>query len=363
VTGFGGIVKFPDRLLNRADRNAINALQKKADEFRAKSPFAPPRAHVLMDSAQISEPVVFLRGNPGNRGARVPRQMPGITVGGKPTPFKQGSGRLELAQAIVSPSNPLTARVYVNRVWSHLFGNGLVRTPSDFGLRSDPPTHPELLDWLALQFIQDGWSTKKLIRRIVLSQTYQQVSTADEALMRIDPDNFWLARQTRKRLEFEPMRDSFLFVAGILDRRMGGKPDDLFQQPFTKRRSVYGFIERQNLPGTFRAFDLASPDQHTPQRYQTTTPQQALFLLNSPFLAELSRAATLRTEVQQASTTSAKIEALYRAVLARTPTPEEQTLATDFLRDAKTPPTGTQLTPLQQLAQVLLLSNEFLFVD
>ncbi len=363
LTGFGAIVKAPERLLNRADRTAITNLQKKVDEFRSKSPFAPPRAHVLNDSNFISEPVVFVRGNPGNRGAKVPRQMPEIVAGPTRKPFTKGSGRLELAQAIASPTNPLTARVFANRVWAHLFGNGLVRTPSDFGLRADAPTHPELLDALALQFIQDGWSVKQLIRRIVLSATYQQSSAATEKQMQLDPDNRWLSRQGRKRLEFEPMRDSLLFASGHLDTTMGGKSVDLFKTPYTHRRSIYGFIERQNLPGTFRAFDLASPDQHTPQRFQTTVPQQALFLMNSAFVVEQARAAVARAEVAKAPNDADKLKQLYRAILSRNPTSSEQELALAFIQAPSEKPSANQLNSWQQLAQVLMLSNEFIFVD
>ncbi len=364
ITGASLRLAKPEKLLNRADFNAMVDLQKKVDQFKAKSPFAPPRAMVLNDNPNPNEPVIFLRGNPNNRGSKVPRRMPEVVGGAARKPFANGSGRLELAEAIASNDNPLTARVIVNRVWGWHFGQALVRTPSDFGVRSDPPTHPELLDWLAKRFIEDGWSLKKLHNRILLSATYQQISTTSDASFRADPENRWLAHQNRRRLDFEGMRDSLLIAGGQLDPTLYGRSVDLFAQPFTKRRSIYASIDRQNLPGTFRAFDLASPEQHTPQRFQTTVPQQALYLMNNAFVAERARAVALRPEVAQATAPSAKLTAIYRAILSRKPSPDEVTVGVAFADEAgKAKVTGNQLTAWEQFAQVLLLSNEFLFVD
>src|SRR5262249_22244613 len=156
--------------------------------------------------------------------------------------------------------------------------------PSDFGLRGEPPTHSELLDYLATSFMDNGWSLKKLHRLIVLSNTYRQASAGDPRLATVDADNRLLARNNRRRLDFEQMRDALLAVTGKLDFTAGGASVDLTKTPFSQRRTVYGFIERQNLPGMFRTFDFASPDASSPQRYTTTVPQQALFLMNSPFV-------------------------------------------------------------------------------
>ncbi len=165
---------------------------------------------------------MFLRGNQNNRGPTVPRQAPAIIATNR-KPFTEGSGRLELAKTIASPENPLTARVMVNRVWAGHFGHGLVRTPSDFGTRSDPPTHPELLDWLAVQFVREGWSVKKLHKLIMLSATYQQSSAIAAEVYKHDPENKLLTHQNRRRLDFESLRDSFLSTAGKLDTTPGGK--------------------------------------------------------------------------------------------------------------------------------------------
>ena len=349
-----------EKLFNRADRDALTALRKKIDSFKATSPSAPPRAHTLRDNPQPMQPVVFLRGNPNNHGPAVPRQAPEVIAGANRKPFAQGSGRLELARAITSPENPLTARVMVNRIWVGHFGSGLVRTPSDFGIRSDPPTHPELLDWLATTFVKDGWSVKRLHRQIMLSATYQQSSAVSAEQYKRDPENRWLAHQNRRRLDFETLRDSLVAASGRLDLTAGGKPVDLFRAPFPTRRTVYGLIDRTNLPGTYRAFDFANPDTHSPQRFQTTVPQQALFLLNSPFVQDQAKALAGRKEIADAKTVPAKVTALYRLALGRNPTTTEAALAAEFVANDD-PKAAFGHWP--QLAQVLLLSNEFAFAD
>jgi mono/diheme cytochrome c family protein len=365
LTGPGGVTNLEpmdaDKLVPIAVKKEFRKLRNSADEFRATSPLSPPRAMAVQDASAPTQTVVFLRGNPQNKGPKVPRQFPSVLAGPDRKPFTGTSGRLDLANAIASPDNPLTARVYVNRVWGHLFGFGLVRTPSDFGTRSDPPTHPELLDWLAARFVQDGWSTKKLIKRIVLSDTYQQSSVAPADVYRLDPENRILAHQTRKRLEFEPLRDSLLIVAGRLDTTVYGKSVDLFKDSASTRRAVYGYIDRQNLHGTFRAFDLATPDQHAPQRFQTTVPQQALYLMNSQFVAEQAKAVAARAQVTETKDDAGKASAVYRLVLGRNPTTEETSLAVEFVKDGST--AVGKLGPWEQLAQVLLLSNEFAVVD
>jgi len=360
----GGPLDVPladaEKLFNRVDRDALTEIRKNIDTFKATNPHAPPRAHALRDNPQPMQPVVFLRGNPNNHGPAVPRQAPEVIAGAGRKPFTQGSGRLELARAITSPENPLTARVMVNRVWVGHFGSGLVRTPSDFGIRSDPPTHPELLDWLATTFVKDGWSVKRLHKQIMLSATYQQSSAVSAEQFKRDPENLLLAHQNRRRLDFEALRDSLVAASGRLDMTVGGKPVELFHAPFSTRRTVYGLIDRTNLPGTFRVFDFANPDTHSPQRFQTTVPQQALFLLNSPFVQDQAKALAARKEIADAKTVPAKATALYRLALGRNPTADEVALATEFVANDD-PKAAFGHWP--QLAQVLLLSNEFAFVD
>jgi hypothetical protein len=209
-----------DKFVPIAVKKQYRALRDAADKFRVESPNAPARAMVLNDLPKPVQPVVFVRGNPGNRGPQVPRQF--VSLGGAVPrkSFNEGSGRLELAKAIVSPDNPLTARVFVNRVWVHHFGQGLVRTPSDFGVRTEAPVQRELLDWLAKRFVDDGWSVKGLHRRIMLSAAYQQASDVTPSLAQHDPENQLLGRQNRQRLEYEPLRDSMLAAAGKLGVRL-----------------------------------------------------------------------------------------------------------------------------------------------
>ncbi len=324
-------------LFDGDDHKKLRDLRKKSDELTATHPGSPPRAMALEDLPNPHNTHVFVRGSPSNPGDEVPRQFLAVIAGPERKPFSKGSGRLELAQAIASPSNPLTARVFVNRVWAHHFGSGLVRTPSDFGLRSDPPLNRELIDWLARRFIDDGWSLKKLHRVIMLSAVYQQGSDNPSADAKIDPDNARLWHFNRQRLDFEGMRDSLLVVSGDLDLRMGGRAVDLTTPPYTTRRTLYGLIDRQNLANVFRTFDFASPDAHSPQRYQTSVPQQSLFLMNSPFVVEQARRLAKLSEDAGADPT-ARIQRLYRQVYARAASAEEARLGTAYLALAQQSP-------------------------
>jgi hypothetical protein len=283
-------------------------------------------------------------------------------------PFHDGSGRLELARRIASPDNPLTARVMVNRVWLHHFGEGLVRTPSDFGARSDPPTHPELLDFLASRFVKDGWSIKRLQRLIMLSSVYQQSSNGSAKGDLLDPENRLLSHFNRQRLDFEAMRDALLAAGGELDEKMGGPGVNLLVEPFVRRRTVYSYIDRQNLQSLLRTFDVASPDAHSPMRHVTTIPQQALFLLNSPFVVQQAERLAARPEIAATPDPIERIERMYRLVFSRSPTPDEVALAKQYLAappataDGKPNP-ADKLTPWQRYAQALLMTNEFVYID
>jgi len=352
----GEPLDLPDNLepfFDRAQRNRYRELHSQVERWKATAPGAPARAMVLVDAPQPQQAFVFLRGNPGNRGVSVPRQFLEV-LSPQRKPFTQGSGRLELAQAIASPDNPLTARVIVNRLWMHHFGHGIVRTPGDFGVRGEAPTHPELLDWLARQLIDSGWSLKHLHRLMVTSAAYRQRSDVSSG-EGVDPENHLWWKYPRRRLEFEPLRDALLAVSDRLDRTMGGKPVDITVAPYPPRRSVYAYIERQNLPGVFRTFDLASPDASTPQRYITTVPQQALFLMNSPFAQQQAQALASRADLVHLSE-EARLTRMYQLAFGRAPDAQEKQWALDFVRESGP-------SSWEQLAQVLLLSNEFAFVD
>ena len=220
----------------------------------------------------------------------------------------------------------------VNRLWGHLIGKPLVNTPSDFGFRTEPPAVPEVLDELAAEFAEH-WSIKRIVRRIVLSQVYRQSNEAsDEAIAR-DPDNRFLARANRKRRDFESLRDSILDVSGSLDRSLGGQPVEITQHTPSSRRTIYAMIDRQNLPALFRTFDFASPDTHSPGRYFTTVPQQALFLLNSRQTIELSRRTANRVRADDGNQDLAALSAaMFRRVLSREPTAEETAATVKFLQ-------------------------------
>ncbi|MEY2428582.1 MAG: hypothetical protein QOJ40_1467, partial [Verrucomicrobiota bacterium] len=321
-------------------RVELGKLSAEIEQWILQSPGAPPYAVILEDRAMQKNPHVFKRGNPANKGEEVPRQFVEILAGEKRKPFAKGSGRLELAEAIASKENPLTARVFVNRLWLHHFGAGLVRTPSDFGTRAEPPTHPELLDWLSHYFMDNGWSVKKLHRLIMLSAVYQQRSDVEDGRLAVDPENKLLSRMNRQRLDFESLRDSLLFASGQLDPSLGGKAEELFKTPLSKRRSVYGFIDRQFLPGALRIFDFASPDMHNPQRSETTVPQQALFFMNGPFVVEQARALAARVcSGDELPSTNGKvseerIRKFYRLVYQREPTQPQVRSALAFIETA-----------------------------
>ncbi len=315
-------------------------LQGEVDRWLVRTPASPAHALIVTDREPKQNPRVFLRGDPKNKGPEVPRQFLQVVAGPQRQPFTHGSGRLELARAIASADNPLTARVMVNRIWLHHFGAGLVKTPSDFGLRAEPPSHPELLDWLARRFVAGGWSVKAMHRLILTSAAYQQASEVESreakfesrARSALDPDNRLLLRANRQRLDFEELRDSLLAASGELDAKPGGKPVDMFA---SKRRSLYGLVDRQYLPGVFRVFDFANPDLHIPQRHETTVSQQALFFLNHPFVADRARALTARKDFTSLGSPEEKVRLLYRALYQREPTPEQTTAAVRFVADAE----------------------------
>jgi len=345
------------RHFGRDVRDHLRKLQNRVDRVSIEHAGAPLRAMTLVDRPSPSEPYVFRRGQAGNRGERVPRQFLEVLSRDERKPFSKGSGRLELARAIASADNPLTPRSIVNRIWMHHFGQALVRTPADFGIRSDPPTHPKLLDFLASRLIADGWSLKLLHRRLALSATYRQSSVVDPAKHAIDPDNRFLWRTNPRRVEFEALRDSMLHAAAKLDLRSGGKSVDLFRRPYTTRRTVYGYIDRQNLPQTLRNFDFASPDATSPKRHETTVPQQALWLMNGAFAQEQARAVVARADFQALKAPRERVEFLYTRLFARPAHEDEHRAAVEFLR------ASGATEHWERYVQALFLTNEFTFVD
>ena len=319
-------------------------------------------AHSLNESGPKDLPV-YLAGNPARHGDIAQRAMPAIFTSGQKQAFdSNGSGRLELAMALTSDDNPLTARVIVNRVWAGHFGFGLVRTPSNFGQLGERPTHPELLDYLAIWFMDNGWSLKKLHRLILQSATYQQSSAYNAANFESDPENRMLWRMNRRRLEIEPWRDAMLTVSGELDASFGG-PSKNLSDANNKRRTLYGFISRHRLDELLRLFDFPDPNITAAQRTTTTVPLQQLFVLNSEFMIRRARALAQRLNQQNASTDDQRVELAYQLVYGRSPRPEELDLAVQFLQSSDETKVGNKINGLEQLALALLSSNEFMFVD
>jgi mono/diheme cytochrome c family protein len=321
-----------DRLPNRF-QGALQGALVRYNALLISHPGAPAHAMVVADQPKPKDSPVFIRGQANSRGEVVPRRFLEIlSPGGKPEPFKIGSGRLELAQAIASPANPLTARVVVNRVWMHHFGEGFVPTPEDFGTMAEKPTHPELLDWLASYFVEQKWSLKQLHRVILHSRAYIQSSNGIKEYADVDPYNKLLWRANVRRLDFEAVRDSLLVFSGNLDRQLGGKPINLTDEPYSFRRSVYGYVDRGNLPELMAHFDFAKPDMSNSKRTTTVVPQQALFLMNSPMTVDIVRRIMARPELAVAKDNLAKIRALYEIIFQRYPTREEFALALAFIK-------------------------------
>ena len=324
-----------DELLSAQEIQQLEVLQEQLQVAREALPPQPRRAMVLLDNAQPVEPVVFLRGDPARRGNAVPRRFLQVLSDSEQSaafPEGSGSGRLELAEAVTAKDNPLAARVIVNRVWLHFFGEPLVDSPSDFGVRTAAPVHQELLDYLAWNLVQHDWSLKWLHGEILNSAAYQQASSglaAESAV--IDPDNRLWGRVNRRRLDFEALRDSLLAVSGRLDLTMGGPAVDIFAEQPSPRRTIYAHIDRQDLPNVFRAFDLASPDQSTARRSETTVPQQALYLLNSPFVLDQAEQLVARLQRSNVVGLDARVDWLYATFFQRSPTPAERELARQFV--------------------------------
>jgi cytochrome c553 len=327
----------------------------------AKKNASPPGPfiHALKEMAKPTTMRVHVRGSASTLGEEAPRRFMPILMRDEPPPFTHGSGRLELAQAIASKDNPLTARVIVNRVWQHHFGKGLVRTPSNFGALGERPTHPELLDHLAMRFIANGWSLKWLHREILLSATYQLSSRPDARNQEADPDNKLLWRARRQRLEVEAWRDAILAVAGTLDRTVGGPSSEL-AAPDYRRRTLYGSVSRHELNPLLRLFDFPDPNITSGERTVTTVPLQQLFVLNSEFMVRNAKALAARLNAAAGDDTD-RIRHAFLLLYGRPVTERELRLGLAFLAGGSA--SGQALTRWEQYAQVLLSTNEFLYVD
>jgi len=392
------------RFLTSEEKNKLDAMQAEVTALTKAMPAEYPYLMGLKDDPKPKNIRLNIRGNAHALGEEVPRGFPAILANtdGEPLPFTKGSGRLELAEAIVR--HPLTARVMVNRMWQHHFGRGIVDTPSNFGMMGERPTHPELLDYLAARFVESGWSVKAMHREIMLSAAYQLAYQRSEANSSVDPDNRLIWRASFRRLEIEALRDSGLFVTGLLDERAGGPPQEL-ERANSKKRTIYGRAARSPY-SLLTLFDYPDPNITSEQREVTNVPLQGLFFMNSDLIQRQADALLTRLGPEGATEEStARIQRAYRFLFQRQPTQVEVQRGLEFLKKATalyqntaadpqsvqsgraasenqrrsraraaatqedteaaaTPvlPAG-RMTPWQQYAQALLSAGEFYYVN
>jgi hypothetical protein len=341
-----------DRFLTGVWKTHLDSMRKQVAALEKEMPPQYPYLQTIADNAKLSAQHVWVRGNKDNPGELAPPHFLSILSDGEPKRFTKGSGRVELADAIIDPKNPLTARVIVNRVWQQHFGKGLVRTPSNFGKQGDQPSHPALLDYLASRFMADGWSLKKLHRQIMLSSVYALSAASSDKNYAVDPDNRLLWHANRRRLDAESLRDSLLFVSGKLDTKMGGPAVAFTTDNY--RRTVYGYVSRRRLDPFLALFDFPNPVATSEQRLPTTVPLQALFFMNSDLMMSSSKSLADRVTTTSVDD-SGRIEKAYELLFQRKPTPQEQALGRKFV-------TGEQGS-WPRYAQVLLSSSEFAYLN
>jgi len=331
-------------------------------DFEDAKKTAPPMyavAHSYTE-AKAEDMRVFVRGNPAQEREVAPRRFLRILAGEDRDHYSQGSGRRELAEAITRPDNPLTARVMVNRIWQHHFGRGIVGTPSNFGKQGEPPTHPELLDYLASHFVESGWSIKSLHRAIMRSSTYQLSTANHDANTQIDADNQFVWRMNRQRLDVEAYRDALLDVSGKLDPRLRG-PSTNLADPNNVRRTVYAKVSRHELDNLLRMFDFPDANITSSKRSETTVPQQQLFVLNSPFVVEQAKAFAARLHKEQPDSDEARIQRAFLLAYGRPPLEPEVEIGLAYLNGEQDP--ESKLTRWESYAQALLGCNELMYLD
>ncbi len=359
----------------------LTELKKKLDELKAQAPQEPEMACAVEDG-EIADQKVFIRGDYHNEGEDAPKAFPQIVIsspGGPPQPqISSGSGRLQLANWIADGANPLTPRVMVNRIWQGHFGEGIVRTPDNFGKMGERPSHPELLDFLAWKFIESGWSVKTMHRMIMLSNAYQMSSQADEAAFSADSENRLLSRFNRRRLTVEEMRDALLAIDGSLDLTVGGtlqsglgtdgendnkrlsmNPEQL------NRRTVYLPLRRANLPSLLNLFDFGDATTASGKRQLTNVATQALFWMNSEFVTERSNNFVRSLMADKNANDESRVKAAYRRIANREAMPEEVSSALKYIADFSRKFSGEQSInkAWSSFCRALMASNNFIYVD
>jgi hypothetical protein len=343
-----------ERFMPQSWRDHLASMRERLKILKSRLPPQYPYLSVIEDAPKPQNLHVFIRGNAQNPGIEAPRAFLTALRQCAPEPFQKGSGRLELAEAIASPNNPLTARVIANRIWEHHFGYGIVRTPSNFGMAGDRPADPELLDYLASRLMEDKWSIKALQREIMLSSAYALSSEGSPANEAADGENRFHWRFNERRLDIESLRDSILFAAGDLDETMGG-PATPLELSRNHRRTIYGLVSREHLTTMLALFDFPNPNLTSENRVTTTVPSQRLFLLNSDMMIKQSSALSERIAKDAGADSGARIRRAYSLLFQREPTPREIDLGLVFLK------TGPDAWP--QYAQALLASDEFLYEE
>jgi mono/diheme cytochrome c family protein len=336
-----------DRFLSGEWKRRLESLRQELADLKKALPPQYPFLQTIQDSSNPRDIRVAIRGDTNNRGEVAPRHAPSILCEAEPPHFSNGSGRLELAEAIAAPTNPLTARVIVNRIWQHHFGRGIVDTPSNFGNMGARPSNQELLDYLAARLVENQWSIKSIHREIMLSAVYALSSEDIASNDAVDADNRMLWRANWQRMDAETLRDSLLFVAGNLDLQAGGPPVQLEEK--NKRRTVFGFVSRRKLDPMLALFDFPNPNNTSEQRVVTNVPLQRLFMMNSSFVEEQAAGLANRLTGDDAQ----RIRQVYRLLYGRAPSAEELRLGLAFARKSG----------WKEYARVLLNSNEFQWIN
>jgi hypothetical protein len=367
--------KSQEQLFSAESRHQLAALRQDLEELKKGSPPEPPMACAVAEGQSIQQRI-FIRGNHDNQGEEVAKGVPQILVEQPPFEIRQGSGRLELAKWLADPKNPLTSRVMANRLWQWHFGEGLVRTPSNYGKMGLRPTHAELLDYLAGQFIESGWSIKAMHRLVMLSSTYQMSSRITREKSEADPSNELWSRFNRRRLAVEEIRDSFLSLDGALHLTMGGplqtytdtedgneRPS--FDLPQSKRRTVYLPLRRSNLFSLLNLFDFGDATTSSDGRTRSNVAPQALFMMNSDFINERSRSFAEFLLKRRSVDESERIQQAYLITLSRSPTAQEIQSASQYIAGfpGKVAGPETHLEAWQSFCQILMASNEFIYAD
>jgi len=343
-----------DRFLGGVAKQYVERLRSEAKAIEKDLPPMYPFLHTISDTAKPADIHVALRGDSKSPGEIAPRHFLSVLCEGEPAPFQKGSGRGELAEAIASPTNPLTARVMVNRIWQHHFGQGIVRSPSNFGQMGERPTHPALLDYLASRFVASGWSVKAIHREILLSSTYALSTQFSEAGLEADPDNKLLWRQSlRYRLDMEALHDSVLAASGQLDRKIGGASSPMTETNL--RRSLYLTVSRTRLDPTMALFDFPDANASSEERPVTAGPLQGLYWLNSKFVAAQSNALEERLTREVGTDTRKRIHRAYALLYARPPDSDELKLGVEYVTEGG--------VAWKQYLQAMFGSGEFTSVN